>query len=304
MAAIVALALLVAGVLYIQIRWRRSPHAYKGMIVLAVGYFAAGILFTVWLLHPPESKKQAAGVGPGPSSEVAPSSSVPVSAAAPKVGISLDYLPNKYTGRVAGVTDGDTIDVALNPSGQIQAIRLAGIDAPESAEAFGSQSTHNLSGLVSGKTVTLACENETSYGRSICKVILPDGEDASLDQVKAGMAWHYKQYQDEQSTADRETYAAAECTAMKSKLGLWSEPHPVQPQDFRHHTDSPLLYDANGCRRSSEPATGTVVGNARSHIFEWPGCPYYSTISPYNRVSFGSPQAAEAAGYRPAHNCP
>jgi hypothetical protein len=104
---------------------------------------------------------------------------------------------------------------------------------------------------------------------------------------------------------DREAYAAAECAAMKAKLGLWSDPHPIQPQDFRHGTNSPLLLlDPKRCRTSGEPVSGAVVGNARSHIFEWPACPYYSSISPDNRVPFSSPQTAEAAGYRPAHNCP
>lgn len=118
------------------------------------------------------------------------------------------------------------------------------------------------------------------------------------------MAWHYKQFQDEQSPADRAAYGTAECAAMKAKVGLWSDPHPVQPQDFRHYTHSALLFDANGCRTSSEPTSGPVVGNARTHIFEWAACPYYSAISPDNQVPFLSPQAAEASGYRPAHNCP
>jgi hypothetical protein len=118
------------------------------------------------------------------------------------------------------------------------------------------------------------------------------------------MAWHYKQYQDEQSAADRTTYAATECTAMKATVGLWSDPHPVQPQDFRHGTVSPILLDTQGCRISSEPVKGSVVGNERTHIFEWPSCPYYDAISSENRVPFASPEAAEAAGYRPAHNCP
>ena len=91
---------------------------------------------------------------------------------------------------------------------------------------------------------------------------------------------------------------------MKAKIGLWSDPHPIQPQDFRRQTSSPLLLDANGCRRSSEPTSGAVVGNARTGIFEWPGCPYYEAISPNNRVDFASPQAAQAAGYEPARNCP
>ena len=91
---------------------------------------------------------------------------------------------------------------------------------------------------------------------------------------------------------------------MKAKVGLWSQSNPEQPQDFRHGTHSALLFGPDGCRISSEPTSGAVVGNARSHIFEWPGCPHYSSISPDNQVSFQSPQAAETAGYRPAHNCP
>lgn len=296
--------LVVIGALYIRLRWRRSPRAYSAMIALSVVYFVAGALLGAWILHLAESKNPKAVTVS--TKELAPASPSPMSASSHEVGraAALDYLPNKYTGKVVSVTDGDTIDVALDPKGLVQAVRLEGIDAPESAQSFGAQSTQHLSTLVSGKTVALECENERSYGRFICKVLLPNGEDVCLDQAKIGMAWHYKQYQDQQSTADRETYAAAECNAMKEKLGLWSDSHPVQPQDFRHGTSSPLLYDANGCRRSSEPMSGAVIGNARSHIFEWSGCPYYSSISPDNQIPFPSPQVAEQAGYRPAHNCP
>jgi endonuclease YncB( thermonuclease family) len=211
--------------------------------------------------------------------------------------------PNKFSAKVVAITDGDTVD-ALDSRGLTYSIRLAGIDAPEHDQPFGPESTQHLTALISGKTVALECENERSYGRLICKILAPNGEDVCLDQVKAGMAWHYKQFQDEQSPADRDAYAAAECEAMKAKTGLWSDPHPVQPQDFRHATTSPLLFDVNGCRKSSEPTSGPVIGNARSHIFEWPACPYYSAISPDNQVPFPSPQAAEVAHYRPAHNCP
>ena len=283
-----ALALTAAGALYVWLRWRRSPHAYRAMIGVAVGYFIAGALASAWAVHL---------TSPTPAAVVAAS---PGSVAS----VQPDYLPQRYAGKVVGVTDGDTIDVAIAPEGLVHSIRLEGIDAPESAQAFGADSTRHLSGLVSGKSVALKCEYERSYGRLICTVLLPDGEDVCLDQVKAGMAWHYKQYQDEQSPADRETYGAAECAAMKGKVGLWSDAHPTQPQDFRHATHSPLLYDAAGCRRSSEPTNGAVIGNGHTHIFEWPGCPYYDSISIDNQVPFPSPQAAAAAGYRPAHNCP
>lgn len=297
-----ALALVIVGALYIRVRWRRSPRAYRAMIALSIGYFVAGALVGVWGFHS-TVRKQAEVAVASPSSP-RPTLASPMAAASSATTTGLNYLPNRYAGKVVSVTDGDTIDVALAPKDLVQAVRLEGVDAPEHDQTFGSQSTQHLSELVSGKPVNLECENERSYGRFICKVLLPDGTDVCLDQVKAGEAWHYKQYQDEQSPADRVAYAAAECSAMKAKIGLWGQSDPEQPQDFRHGTRSTLRLGPDGCRTSSEPTSGTVVGNARSHIFEWPGCPYYSNISPDNQVSFPSPQAAEAAGYRPAHNCP
>jgi hypothetical protein len=53
----------------------------------------------------------------------------------------------------------------------------------------------------------------------------------------------------------------------------------------------------------SGAAYGPVVGNRRSRIYEWPGCPYYNSISPRQRIEFASGQAAEQAGYRAARNC-
>jgi hypothetical protein len=47
----IALLLLAAGALYIRLRWRRAPQAYRAMIVLALGYFIAGALAATWVLH-------------------------------------------------------------------------------------------------------------------------------------------------------------------------------------------------------------------------------------------------------------
>jgi phosphatidylserine/phosphatidylglycerophosphate/cardiolipin synthase-like enzyme len=51
-------------------------------------------------------------------------------------------------------------------------------------------------------------------------------------------------------------------------------------------------------------ASGPIVGNRRSHIYAWSGCASYDTMAAQNRVVFPSAQAAEAAGYRAAYNCP
>ena len=286
-AIIAALILCVAAGLYIHFRWWRAPQAYRAMVAIAVVCLTAGVMLGASIGH---FTAHAPAIDPTvPTAVTAP-------AAPPATGPPI-------TATVTEITDGDTVNAKL-PDGLEHSIRLAGIDAPESAQAFGAPSTAHLSQLISGKAVTLQCSGDRSYGRMICKILLPDGEDVCLDMVKAGMAWHYKQFQDQQSVADRASYSAAECAAMKAHIGLWSDPHPLQPQDFRHGTNSPWLLDANRCRTSSDPSTGPVVGNERSHIFEWPQCPYYASISPDNRVPFASPQAAEAAGYRPAHNCP
>lgn len=58
--------------------------------------------------------------------------------------------------------------------------------------------------------------------------------DLGLEQIRAGLAWHYKQYQGEQAPEDRARYAALEAQARTRRAGLWKESEPVAPWDFRH----------------------------------------------------------------------
>ena len=135
------------------------------------------------------------------------------------------------SGRVVRLADGDTITV-LDANNTQHRIRLQGIDAPESHQAFGTQSKKNLSGMVFGKDVVVVYEKTDQYGRPIGKVLL-DGGDINLEQIRAGMAWHNKYYEREQSVEDRELYARAEDEARSAGRGLWRDPNPVEPSDFR-----------------------------------------------------------------------
>ncbi len=56
---------------------------------------------------------------------------------------------------------------------------------------------------------------------------------ANLAQVKAGYAWHYKFYQQEQSLDDRRRYADAEKQARAQRLGLWQDKNPMPPWEHR-----------------------------------------------------------------------
>ena len=134
-------------------------------------------------------------------------------------------------GKVVSVADGDTITV-LDAEKIQHKIRLQGIDAPEKAQAFGAKSKQALYELVHGKTVQIAYEKSDKYGRILGKVLL-DGQDICHQQIKAGLAWHYKKYQNQQPLADRDAYSASETAAKNEKLGLWSDPRPMAPWDFR-----------------------------------------------------------------------
>jgi endonuclease YncB( thermonuclease family) len=121
-------------------------------------------------------------------------------------------------------------------------IRLAGIDAPEKSQPFGNRSKQHLSGLVFGKTVEVEATKKDRYERTIGKVIIA-GRDANLNQLKAGMAWHYKKYESEQSATDRTAYSQAEEAARIARAGLWRDPTPIPPWDFRH--GSGMLHQRN-----------------------------------------------------------
>jgi endonuclease YncB( thermonuclease family) len=107
-----------------------------------------------------------------------------------------------------------------------------GIDAPERGQAYGTKSKEHLSELVAGKFVVVEFNKYDRYGRIVGKVLL-SGEDVNLEQIAAGLAWHYKKYQGEQSPSDRVKYADAERAARRLKLGLWHDPNPLPPWEYR-----------------------------------------------------------------------
>lgn len=137
-----------------------------------------------------------------------------------------------YEARVVGISDGDTVTV-LDANKAQHKIRVAGIDAPEKAQAFGNKSKEHLSDLIYGKSVSIPDSKIDKYGRTVSKIMLGT-LDAGLEQIKAGMAWHYKKYETEQSATDRASYSAAEKYARAARQGLWSQGDAQRPEEFRH----------------------------------------------------------------------
>lgn len=137
----------------------------------------------------------------------------------------------RLEGQVVGLSDGDTL-IVLDATKTQHKVRLAGIDAPEKKQAFGNRSQQYLSDLVFRKQVVVEWSKRDRYKRIVGKVRV-GGRDACLALVSAGLAWHYKAYQREQTPEDQVAYATAEDAARSKHIGLWRDPAPIAPWDFR-----------------------------------------------------------------------
>lgn len=131
-------------------------------------------------------------------------------------------------GKVIKVSDEDTITVLTDDKESVR-VRLWGIDAPEKNQAYGEASRKNLANLIAGKNVRLVSHGNDQYGRLLAEVFLGE-ENECLRQIRDGYAWHYVFY-----ARKAEEFADAEKNARTRRLGLWKDPKPVPPWDFRRN---------------------------------------------------------------------
>lgn len=202
-----------------------------------------------------------------------------------------------FTGKVVSVLDGDTIDVLHN--GQAERIPLNGIDCPEKKQPFGQRAKQFTSALVFGKEVTVRPKTMDRHKRTVGDVLLFDGTNVNQELVKAGLAWWYRKYSDD------ETLRALEQEAQQAKRGLWRDTQPLAPWEFRHpakkNDAGPM--SASSSSSSDDMTAAQIIGNQQSHVYHRPDCPGYTATKPKNRKMFQSVEEAEAAGYRLAGNC-
>ena len=145
--------------------------------------------------------------------------------------ISSQTHADTLLGKAVRILDGDTVEV-LDARKRTHRVRLAGIDAPESKQPFGAKAKRALSSLVAGETVAVDWHKRDRYDRLVGKIML-DGADVNLALVRAGYAWWYREYAGEQSPSDRRLYEAAEKAARREGVGLWADPRPIAPWDWR-----------------------------------------------------------------------
>jgi len=132
------------------------------------------------------------------------------------------------TGQVINITDGDNLVVVIDK--QWVRVRLAGIDAPEKNQPFGTDSKQSLSDLCFWEQVTVASKGKDQYGRMLAKVRCRD-VDAGEEQLRRGMAWVYNRYAKDPSLNPLQEEAKV------AKRGLWVDPHARPPWKWREMWD-------------------------------------------------------------------
>jgi len=140
------------------------------------------------------------------------------------------------SGKVVAISDGDTFTLLTNEKQQIK-IRLYGIDTPEKKQPHGTAARQYLSELIFGQQVRYEVKDIDRYKRTIAIVFNESGQNVNEEMIRAGYAWHYKQY------SDIPEWDLLEEEARQQKRGLWKDKRPVAPWEWRKRAKEKSLQD-------------------------------------------------------------
>ena len=166
-------------------------------------------------------------------------------AAAPATGTRADTAA--LVGESIAVQDGDSF-VLRTPDGRKLRIRIAGIDAPEKGQPFADVSRRHLAAMLRGRSLQVEVRKLDAFGRHVARIDAGEG-DVALAQLEAGMAWFFRRYADDQPPEERRRYAQAEERARTASAGLWRDPSPEPPWNFRRRAGSAARSRTARCRR-------------------------------------------------------
>jgi micrococcal nuclease len=129
-----------------------------------------------------------------------------------------------FAHKVIRIADGDTLTLLVDR--KPVKIRLANIDAPEKAQAFGQRSKQSLSDLCWRKDATYETQDIDRYGRTVA-VVTCGGVEVNRVQIERGMAHVYLKYNRDPSLLRLQE------RAREGHVGLWRDADPVPPWEFR-----------------------------------------------------------------------
>jgi len=140
--------------------------------------------------------------------------------------IALLPVNDSFKAKVIGVTSGDSIVVQLDDKKQVK-VRLQGIDCPELQQEYGDSAKQATVALCFKKRVRVEKVGLDYYGRTLAFIYIDD-LCINKELLLRGLAWHYVKFDTDPDLAQLEADARA------NKVGLWQQPDPVAPWDFRY----------------------------------------------------------------------
>lgn len=132
---------------------------------------------------------------------------------------------SETSGKVVYVTDGDTFHMLID--GEKVKVRMAGIDAPETSQPYGLEAKEHLMSMIKENEVSIIVDETDRYGRLVAYVYL-DGKDINREMILSGYAWWYEKY-----APNKVDYQAAQVEAKAKRKGLWAQPKPIAPWNWR-----------------------------------------------------------------------
>jgi endonuclease YncB( thermonuclease family) len=162
-----------------------------------------------------------------------------------------------YRATVVSVGDGDTLRVSTGS--KPITIRLACIDAPETAQTpYGQQTRAYLQHrLPRGRQVSILPHTTDRYGRTVAEVF--NGININLAMVEDGQAFVFRQYL---RGCNAKEYLDAEYRASRRRYGVWQvEGGITRPWDFRKGRSAAVIPDGTtpGGRRYRSSEIGSYA---------------------------------------------
>lgn len=187
--------------------------ATAGLVILVLG---------VWGSAGTESDDEGETTRPSAytTSQSVPKPGTSISTSIPS-SETTEALPRGWaSGQVVQVVDGDTISVRLE-DGDVERVRLIGINSPESGECFASEATRGLERLIAGELVYLESDesDRDQFDRLLRYVWTTSGFHVNALLVENGLAIAREYPPD---TARATELGAAQSSARSATQGLWA----------------------------------------------------------------------------------
>jgi len=155
---------------------------------------------------------------------------------------------------------------------------------------FGPAAKKHTTSFTAQKVATVEVYDTDQYGRKV-GVVNVDVVNVNRNLIQAGYAWQYQQYCKEAFCGD---WLDIENRARKARIGLWTDPEPMPPWEWRRRARS-------GSQGKKNDSPGVFHGNLKSHVFHRSSCRDYNCKNCVE--TFQSREAAITAGYRSCGRC-